>query len=87
VWFRRQRSGYRTEFAEPVIAVQRPSRSDITPGHRFDKVPVLRSLLAIARRLKRGLGRGQLTFGLREAVVLSIVAIAITFAVAYHYSS
>ena len=27
VWFRRQREGFRTEFAQPVVAVQRPSRS------------------------------------------------------------
>lgn len=86
VWFRRQNDGFITEFAQPVVAVQRPSRSDITPAHRFDGVPFLRGPLAVARRLKRFLQKGELTFGLREAVILSLVAIAITIATAYHYS-
>lgn len=86
VWFRRQRTGFRTDFAEPVVAVQRPSRSDITPGHKLDEIVVLRGPLGFARRLKRAFGRGNLTFGLREAVILSILAIAVTFAAAYHYS-
>lgn len=86
VWFRRQREGFRTDFAEPVIAVQRPSRSDITPGNRFDNISVLRVPLAIARRAKRAVQRGELTFGLREAAILSAVAVAITIAVARHYS-
>jgi glycosyl transferase family 25 len=86
VWFRRQHPDFRTEFAEPVVAVQRPSRSDITPGSRFDHVAALRGPLGSARRFKRFLQRGELTFGLREAVILSVVAIAITVAVALHYS-
>lgn len=86
VWFRRQNDGFITEFAQPVVAVQRPSRSDITPAHRFDGVPFLRGPLAVARKLKRFLQKGELTFGLREAVILSLVAIAITIATAYHYS-
>jgi glycosyl transferase, family 25 len=87
VWFRRQREGFRTEFAEPVVAVQRPSRSDITPAHRLDKVAVLRGPMAGLRKLKRWLQRGDLTFGLREAIILSIVAVAITIAVARHFTS
>lgn len=86
VWFRRQRDGFSTEFAQPVVAVQRPSRSDITPGHKLDRIAVLRGPLGAARKLKRKLVRGEITFGLREAIVLSVVAIAITFAAAYHYS-
>lgn len=87
VWFRRQREGFRTEFAEPVVAVQRPSRSDITPAHRYDKIAVLKGPMAGARRLKRFLQRGDLTFGLREAIILSLIAVSITIAVAYHYTA
>jgi len=87
VWFRRQEQGFVTKFAQPVVAVQRPSRSDITPAHRFDSIPLLRGPVAAARSLKRFLQRGELTFGLREAVILSLVAIAITIATAFHYSN
>lgn len=87
VWFRRQNEGFRTDFADPVVAVQRPSRSDITPAHRFDRIASLRGPMAAARKVKRALQRGDLTFGLREALILSAIAIAITIAVAYHYSA
>lgn len=86
VWFRRQATGFKTEFAQPVVAVQRPSRSDITPAHRFDKVPWLRRPLDAARRAKRFLQRGEVTFGVREALILSALAVAITVAMALHYS-
>jgi glycosyl transferase, family 25 len=86
VWFRRQRDGFRTEFAKPVVAVQRPSRSDITPGHLFDNVAFLNGPMAWVRGLKRGIQRGNITFGLQEAIILSLVAISITIAVAYHYT-
>jgi len=86
VWFRRQRPGFRTEFAEPVVAVQRPSRSDITPGHAIDRIAILHGPMGVARKLKRKLQRGELRFGLREALILSAVGIAITFATAAHYS-
>ena len=87
VWFRRQREGFRTHFAEPIIAVQRPSRSDITPAHRFDKVPLLKGPMNVLRRLKRGLQRGELTFGIREAIILSLIAVSITIAVAYYHTN
>jgi hypothetical protein len=86
VWFRRQHDGFRTEFSDPVVAVQRPSRSDITPGHRFDSIPILRGPVAGVRKLKRKLYRGELRFGLREAIIASILGIAITLAAAYHYN-
>lgn len=86
VWFRRQREGYRTEFAEPVAAVQRPSRSDITPSHGLDRFILLRPALWLARKIKRTLQRGNLTFGLREALILSVLGIAITVAAAFHYT-
>lgn len=85
VWFRRQREGFRTEFAEPVVAVQRPSRSDITSGG-LDRFGLLRPGLSIGRKIKRTLQRGNLTFGLREAIILSVIGIVITLAVAFHYS-
>jgi glycosyl transferase, family 25 len=86
VWFRRQREGFVTEFAEPVVAVQRPSRSDITSGG-LDQHSMLRPGLSIARKIKRTLQRGNLTFGLREAIILSVLGVAITLVVAFHYSS
>lgn len=87
VWFRRQKEGYKTEFAQPVVAVQRPSRSDITPGSRFDNVVVLRGPLGLARRLKRFLQRGEITFGLREAVIIGTAAVAIAIAAAVQHSN
>jgi glycosyl transferase family 25 len=85
VWFRRQHPEFRTEFADPVIAVQRPSRSDITPRRAFDRIPVIRSAAGAARGIKRQVQRGAWTFGLREAIILSIVGIAIGSAVAYYH--
>jgi glycosyl transferase family 25 len=87
VWFRRQREGFRTEFAEPVVAVQRPSRSDITLQHGVDRFILLRLPLALLRNIKRTLQRGNITFGLREAIILSVLGIAITFVAALHYSA
>ena len=85
VWFRRQREGFRTEFAEPVVAVQRPSRSDISPSHRLDSFPYLAKPMGLLRRLKRGLGRGEVTFGLPEAIIVAIIGVGITIAAAWHY--
>jgi glycosyl transferase family 25 len=84
IWFRRDRPEFTTEFANPVVAVQRPSRSDITPGHQLDGIPLLRGPMGMARRLKRRLRRG-VTFGLPEALILSAAGIGITIAVAHHY--
>lgn len=86
VWFRRQREGFRTEFAEPVIAVQRPSRSDITPSHGLDRFAPLGPALWAARKIKRTLQRGNLTFGLREALILSVLGIATAVAAGFHYT-
>jgi glycosyl transferase family 25 len=86
VWFRRQHEGFRTEFAKPIVAVQRPSRSDIAPPKSFDRVPLLRGAIGRARRIKRKLHRGELTFGLPEAVVLAVIGIAIAGGAAYHYT-
>jgi glycosyl transferase family 25 len=83
VWFRRQHEGFRTEFAEPVVAVQRPSRSDIAVPKSFDRVALLRGPVGWARALKRKLHRGELTFGLPEALVVAIVGVAIAAIAAY----
>lgn len=85
VWFRRQNPDFRSSFADPVIAVQRPSRSDIAPLKAFDRLPVLRSSISMARRLKRKLQRAELTFGLSESIVVSIIGILIAAAAAYHF--
>lgn len=87
VWFRRAHPDFRTEFADPVLAIQRSSRSDITPGHALDKFVVSRPALWLARSVKRTLQRGNLTFGLREAIVLSVLGIAIALAAGFHYSA
>lgn len=39
------------------------------------------------KRLRTKLQRGEITFGLREAMILSIVGVAIGIAAAYHYAS
>jgi hypothetical protein len=85
VWFRRQREGFATSFARPVIAVQRPSRSDITPKRTIDGISFLRGPVGSARSIKRRLQRGDLTFGLPEAIVIAIVGIAIASATAYYH--
>jgi glycosyl transferase family 25 len=87
VWFRRQHEQFKTTFAIPHVAVQRPSRSDIAPAHSFDRVPLLRAPISVARGLKRKVTRGELTFGLREAIIVSLIGIAIGTAAAWHYVS
>ncbi|GAA3893273.1 hypothetical protein GCM10022276_10580 [Sphingomonas limnosediminicola] len=86
VWFRRQREGFSTEFATPIVAVQRPSRSDITPSHRLDFVPNFARPMGLLRGFKRELRRGRLTFGLPEAIVVAVIGVGITIAAAWHYS-
>lgn len=85
VWFRRQREGFTTHFANPVVAVQRPSRSDITPNPRLDRVAWMRGPVGAARRFKRNVQRGGFTFGLREAIILAILGILIAAAAAYYH--
>jgi glycosyl transferase family 25 len=53
VWFRRAHPELQVHFAEPVAAVQRPSRTDIGDQPFFDRVPGLRTLAAAARRVLR----------------------------------
>jgi glycosyl transferase family 25 len=85
VWFRRAFPDVRTQFAEPVIAVQRPSRSDIANPKRMDQIPGVRALMPLARRAKRSLSRGDMSFGLREAIIMAIAGVGIAVAVALHH--
>ena len=57
VWFRRANPEVRTLFAEPPLAGQRPSRSDIASLAWFDRLPFLRSAATLARGLRRGASR------------------------------
>jgi glycosyl transferase family 25 len=86
VWFRRQHPQFMSSFADPVIAIQRPSRSDIAHLRAFDRVPILRPAISAGRGFKRKLQRGELTFGLPEAIAVSAIGIAIASLAAYHYS-
>lgn len=73
VWYRRSHPEVRTVFAQPVVAEQRPSRTDIAALRFFDRLPVLRDAAGAARGLKRAAARR--SFGLRESVVLATVGI------------
>lgn len=53
IWFRRAHPDARVRFATPSLAFQRASRSDIAPLRFFDRLPILRQLAALARRLTR----------------------------------
>jgi len=55
VWFRRAHHELNTIFAEPQVAMQRPSRTDIGDQKFYDRIPVLRGAADWARRLKRKL--------------------------------
>ena len=48
VWFRRAHPELTTHFA--LLTYQRSSRSDVTPAHLFDRIPVVRDLAELARR-------------------------------------
>lgn len=56
VRFRRDRPEMRTRFAVPPLANQRSSRSDIADLRWYDRLPLLRSIAGLARRIKRMLG-------------------------------
>jgi glycosyl transferase family 25 len=51
VWFRRAHPELKTVFKQ--LAVQRPSRSDITPRHIYDRIWGLRRFVNVARSLTR----------------------------------
>ena len=51
-WFRRAHPMMRTLCASPDVAVQRPSRTDITPGI-LDQLPGTRQAMSLLRKFKR----------------------------------
>jgi glycosyl transferase family 25 len=53
VWFRRAHPDIPTLFAEPPLAHQRPSRTDIADLRFFDRMIGLREAASAARRVKR----------------------------------
>lgn len=57
VWYRRAHPDVETLFAEPALGYQRPSRTDIADLKFFDKIPVVRNIVASARKIKRALVR------------------------------
>ena len=54
VWFRRASPEVRTCFADPPLAGQRPSRSDIAALAWYDRMPLLRGAAALARAMRKG---------------------------------
>ncbi len=51
-WFRTHSPDVVTWVANPNLGWQRSSRSDIYPNRWFDRVPLVRELVAGARRVK-----------------------------------
>ncbi len=51
-WIRRDRPDLIALAVSPAIASQRASRSDIAPARWFDRMPVVRQLVAVARRMR-----------------------------------
>lgn len=74
IWFRRAHPQIATVFADPPIANQRASRTDIAALRFFDRWPGFRQAAGAARRGRRALARG--SFGLRESLVLGLGGIA-----------
>jgi glycosyl transferase family 25 len=58
VRFRRGNPDIVTVFAEPQVAVQRPSRTDIGQQRLFDRLPGLREVAGLARKTKRAFAGG-----------------------------
>lgn len=54
VWFRREFPDVPTVFAEPPLAGQRPSRSDIAALSWYDRLPFVRNLASLVRAMRRG---------------------------------
>ncbi|QTD56254.1 hypothetical protein [Parasphingorhabdus cellanae] len=57
IWYRRAFPDVTTIFAEPALGHQRPSRTDIAELRFFDKIPVVREVAGLGRKLKRALNR------------------------------
>lgn len=54
-WFRRDHPELVTLVACPPLAVQRPSRTDIHQLRFYDRLPIARDAMTLARRIKRAL--------------------------------
>ncbi len=57
IWYRRAFPEVVTLFAEPALGNQRPSRTDIAELRFFDKIPIIREFVGIARKVKRAFSR------------------------------
>ncbi|MEP3224691.1 MAG: hypothetical protein ABJO01_01860 [Parasphingorhabdus sp.] len=57
IWYRRAHPDIVTLFAQPALGNQRPSRTDIAELRFFDKIPIVRGFVALARKLKRAVIR------------------------------
>lgn len=75
VWFRRAYPDWRTVFSSPMLATQRPSRTDVADQKFFDRTPLLRDGAEMVRRMKRSASRA--SFGLREAILLSVTFVLV----------
>lgn len=53
MWFRRAHPDVRVRLAEPLLAVQRSSRSDVHDLRFYDRTPVLREAVNLARQMFR----------------------------------
>jgi glycosyl transferase family 25 len=58
--FRWRNPGVTTLVSLPAVARQRRSRSDVTPGHWFDRAPGLRRVADLARSVRRRIAGGVL---------------------------
>ena len=56
-WFRRSHPECRTWYAEPNLAIQRPSQSDIAASSKWVQLPGFRWLIPWGRRIKGALRR------------------------------
>lgn len=52
VWFRRAHPEVRTVFAEPAIGNQRASRTDIGTLAIYDRLPIIRDVVELARQIR-----------------------------------
>jgi glycosyl transferase, family 25 len=53
IWYRRDHPNVPTYFASPPLAHQRSSRSDVADLSFFDRLPILREVAGLARRVLR----------------------------------
>ncbi len=67
VWFRRAHPEVKTVFAEPAIGNQRASRTDIGNLAIYDRLPIIRDVVELARQIRNRIrGRGEVHTGKLE---------------------